>query len=170
MTDDTRSDWAAFHVYNDTNPDLYGRLVSMALGLRSSGFKRFGIAWLFEVIRYEYAVKYGEDFKIDNSLRAAYARFIMANEPALRGIFTTRRSKLDGESTADIMRSAPHHRPRRQAADAEGDRGHAGHPAKHCGQDDARNHQDADPYAGQAVASVRRRPRACGGMVQDPGC
>ncbi len=122
---DSRSDWRTFHEYNNSNPDLYGRLVAMALRLRVSGFKRFGIAWLFEVIRYECAVRYGEDFKIDNSLRAAYARFIMANEPKLRDVFTTRKSALDEEVAIDVDRQ----RPRRRASPSGRVSGNAGQPS-----------------------------------------
>jgi len=152
---DSRSGWRTFHEYNNSNPDLYGRLVAMALRLRVSGFKRFGIAWLFEVIRYECAVRYGEDFKIDNSLRAAYARFIMANEPKLRDAFTTRKSALDEDDAIDVDRQ----RPRRRASPPPGRvSGNAGQPT---GKDDQEPRDLADPYA----CTIRRRSipgSACG--------
>lgn len=64
----------------------------MALELRSRGRKHYGIAALYEVLRYEYALKTDseDDFKLNNNHKAFYARKIMDEVPELRDFFSTR--------------------------------------------------------------------------------
>lgn len=68
------------------------RLVSMACRLRAAGHKRYGIAALFEVLRYQESLTTtGSEFKLCNNHRALYARKIMAEVDGLEGFFTTRK-------------------------------------------------------------------------------
>ena len=81
-----------FEEYHKNNPEVYERLVELALGLLNRGHKRYGIAGLFEVLRWESAMEtVGDHFKLNNNYRAFYARLIMDNEPRLHGFFETRR-------------------------------------------------------------------------------
>lgn len=81
-----------FKDFHQHNPQVYRRLVSMALELRSRGRKHYGIAALYEVLRYEYALKTDseDDFKLNNNHKAFYARKIMDEVPELRDFFSTR--------------------------------------------------------------------------------
>ena len=90
---DTATDFAAFHA---CNPHVYDELVALARRLRARGIDRYGIAGLFEVLRYDYTLRTGgEPFKLNNSYRAYYARMIMANESELAGLFELRTSAAD---------------------------------------------------------------------------
>jgi hypothetical protein len=84
-----RERWWAFH---SANLHVYDMLRDMALELKSRGIRHYGIAALYEALRYRYAVQTGGDsFKLNNSYRAYYSRFLMAREPLLVGFFETRR-------------------------------------------------------------------------------
>lgn len=64
-----------------------------ALSLRRRGFERFGIAAIFEAMRYDAALRLGPDsegFKLNNSFRSLVAREIMATVPELVDFFETR--------------------------------------------------------------------------------
>ena len=64
-----------------------------AFRLVDRGFRRYGIAALFEAARYEHALRVGPDvdgFKCNNSYRSRLARDLMARYPILEGMFETR--------------------------------------------------------------------------------
>jgi hypothetical protein len=84
-----RQRWWEFHC---RNPHVYNSLRSLALGLKSQGFKKCGIALLWEQLRWQSYIKtHGEgEYKLSNSYRAYYSRFLMAREPELREFFRVR--------------------------------------------------------------------------------
>jgi hypothetical protein len=72
---------------------LFLEATSRALRLLSRGWKHFGIAAIWEAMRYDAAVLVGpslDGFKLNNNHRAYLAREIMAAEPRLAGFFETR--------------------------------------------------------------------------------
>lgn len=81
----------AFAQFNADNPRVYERLVSLAKQYKDRG-RKVGIAHLFEVVRWLTFVETvrNDDFKLNNNLRAYYARYIMRTEPALAGYFDLR--------------------------------------------------------------------------------
>ena len=80
-----------FYQFHAQNPHVYERLRQLALDLKNRGRKKYGIAGLFEVLRWEHAMSTtDEDFKLNNNYRAYYARLLMENEPELDGFFATR--------------------------------------------------------------------------------
>ncbi len=82
---------AKFREYHEANPHVYAGLKDLALRLKKRGRNHYGIAALFEVLRYERAlVTVGDEFKLNNNYRALYAREIMENEKELGGFFATR--------------------------------------------------------------------------------
>jgi hypothetical protein len=82
----------AFDKFDAGNPWVYTQLRSMALQLRRIGRDSYGIAALFEVLRYEHATKTVSDdgLKLNNNFRALYARKLAQNEPELREFFRMR--------------------------------------------------------------------------------
>ena len=81
--------FAAFHA---ANPQVYVALRRLALGLRDRGFNSYGIAGLFEQLRWTYALQTGGDaYKLNNNFRSHYARLLMDKNPSLAGFFETRR-------------------------------------------------------------------------------
>jgi hypothetical protein len=87
-TDTIEQRFIAFH---KANPAVYSALRSMALGIKRQGTARYGIAGLFEVLRWRYAMQTsGDPFKLNNNFRALYARLLMDNEPELADFFEVR--------------------------------------------------------------------------------
>lgn len=88
-----------FNKFHTKNPWVYDRLRTMSLQLKQSGCNSYGIAALFEVLRYEYAMKTQSDdgFKLNNNYAALYARKLVQNEPELKEFFRmrARRSQVD---------------------------------------------------------------------------
>lgn len=81
----------AFCAFHAANPHVYRELVALARDATSRGVYRIGIGMLFEVLRWNVALRTGGDeFKLNNNYRSYYARLIMANEPDLGGVFETR--------------------------------------------------------------------------------
>jgi hypothetical protein len=80
-----------FERFHEDNPDVYQRLVTLARKLKERGHARCGIKMLFEVLRWQHAMKtVGDDFKLNNNYHSRYARLIMEREPGLDGFFETR--------------------------------------------------------------------------------
>ncbi len=81
----------AFREFHAENPHVYRLLRDGALELRLAGWKHFGIAALYEGLRYQRALETTtDDFKLNNDFRALYARLLMEQEPELHGLFETR--------------------------------------------------------------------------------
>lgn len=91
-----RERFARFHA---DNPEVYRLLVRFARELKAHGRGSYGIAALFERVRWHYAVERddAEEFKLNNSYRAFYARLLMAQEPDLAGFFETRVQRTEDE-------------------------------------------------------------------------
>lgn len=85
-----------FEMFNAANPHVYAELKRMALAAQARGVRHYGIAALFEVMRFSALMTTGEEFKLNNSYRAFFARKLMADVPALEGFFETRVSVADG--------------------------------------------------------------------------
>lgn len=82
-----------FRLFDDNNPHVYAALRDLALGLRRRGVRRYSIAGLFEVLRYEHALRTDDPasaYKLNNDYRSFYARELMRREPALAGFFELR--------------------------------------------------------------------------------
>jgi len=81
----------AFHL---NNPNVSLELRRLALGLLDAGHRHYSIKGLFEVLRFNTALKTtGKPYKLNNNLTPFYARLLMENEPRLVGFFHTRESK-----------------------------------------------------------------------------
>lgn len=101
-------DWTALHsdepaadrfkAFHYANPWVMERLIEMALRLRARGIQHYGIAALWEVLRYDWTVRTDDPtstLKLNNDYKAFYAREIMRRHPELDGFFATRRSQAD---------------------------------------------------------------------------
>jgi hypothetical protein len=81
----------AFEAFHAANPHVYHALVSMAWQAKDRGIRRVGIGMMFEVLRWNHALRTGGDeFKLNNNYRSYYARRIMLDDPRLEGLFETR--------------------------------------------------------------------------------
>ncbi len=81
-----------FKLFHEQNPHVYERIVSITRDLKLRGWKRAGIAMIFERLRWLYAIQTsGDDYKLNNDFRALYARKVMQEYPEFNGFFATRR-------------------------------------------------------------------------------
>lgn len=80
-----------FEEFHRENPHVYRELRQLALDLVEFGHERIGIGMLFEVLRWQRALRTtDDDFKLNNNYRARYARLLMEREPRLAGKFEIR--------------------------------------------------------------------------------
>jgi len=94
----------AFETFHTENPHVYEELKERALALKRAGASHGGIGQLFEVLRYDYAIRtHGGEFKLNNNYRAFYARVLMAECAELEGFFSTR-NQWGGEYSPDLVR------------------------------------------------------------------
>lgn len=77
------------------HPWVWEKLVDLALEARAEGRSRMGIAALFEIARWNtrHSERDRHGWKLNNSLRAYYARALELEHPELRGMFEKRRLK-----------------------------------------------------------------------------
>lgn len=72
------------------NPEVYERLEKLTRRLRESGLCRFGIAMIWEPLRYQLATEAGVEPKLNNSYRPYAARLLELHHPEWAGTFTKR--------------------------------------------------------------------------------
>lgn len=88
-----------FWRFHMNNPHVYEGLVALARQAKSMGIDHYGIAALYEVLRWNRAIQTsGDAFKLNNDFRAHYARLIMEVEPDLADFFETRESPRNREA------------------------------------------------------------------------
>lgn len=87
-----------FELFHEKNPQVYEELKSLALDLVDLGHVKIGIAMLWEVLRWQHAMRTRDDqgYKLNNDYRAPYARLLMKNDSRLAGVFEIRKSHCDG--------------------------------------------------------------------------
>lgn len=82
---------ARFERFHEANPHVYSELVRLARKVKSRGVKKYSVAALYEVLRYNSMIQTdGEPFKLCDSYRSRYARLIMEQEPDLFEFFRTK--------------------------------------------------------------------------------
>lgn len=84
-----------FERYHAANPVVYAKLVEVARGLKALGVEHYGIAPLFERVRWHFDIETRdvnkEGFKISDNFKSRYSRLIMDQESDLAGFFTTKK-------------------------------------------------------------------------------
>lgn len=77
------------------NPHLVGEITRATRALLAARrTDTIGLGAVWEELRYRVHTS-GDPYRLDNSLRAPAARWLMENVPGLDGAYTTRRSKAD---------------------------------------------------------------------------
>lgn len=79
-----------FENFHSQNPQVYTTLVSLANQAKDAGRNKIGIGMLFEVLRWNYIINSGEEFKLNNNYRSRYVRMIAQNESSLSNMFEMR--------------------------------------------------------------------------------
>jgi len=81
-----------FKVFHEQNPHVVTHLVRLARQARAAGHHQYGIAALFEVLRWEMTVvTTGEAYKMCNDYKPFYARLIAIMHMDLDGFFVQHR-------------------------------------------------------------------------------
>ena len=80
-----------FRAFHQRNPQVFEVLKARALEMRRRGVTKYGIAGLFELLRWQYAMQtQGGAYRLNNDFRAPYARKLMDEVPGLAGFFEVR--------------------------------------------------------------------------------
>lgn len=77
---------ARFEEFHRRNPQVFEELVRLARGLVERGHQRFGMATLFEVLRWQSMMATTDpssSYKLNNSYRSRYARLMKDRHPEL---------------------------------------------------------------------------------------
>ena len=83
-----------FKTYHNQNLHLYRKILEVARQAKRLGFKQFSINSIYERIRWETAESGNDEYKLNNSYRADYARKIMEEHPLeFSGFFKIRELK-----------------------------------------------------------------------------
>jgi len=80
----------------EAHPEIGSEFVRLALEAKRSGHARYGARAIVELIRYETTVRQGGEFKLNNNLTPALARWAMKEHPELEGFFETRERQSTG--------------------------------------------------------------------------
>jgi hypothetical protein len=81
-----------FEQFHKMNPTVYDEIVRLARFAKLSGFKRYGIRTIYEVMRWNSNVdpiKSGV-YRLNDNYTSHYSRLVMAQEPDLAGFFEIR--------------------------------------------------------------------------------
>lgn len=82
---------AHFAAFDAAHPDVYALIVRIARKVKARGKQRYSMDAILHRVRWHYDIGRGEEqFKINNSLAALYARKVMAENEDLDGFFELR--------------------------------------------------------------------------------
>ena len=85
-----------FEEFHNQNPHVYKLLKQFTFQAIAKGHKHYGIAALFERIRWHTGIETGDvDFKLNNNYKAFYARMFHKDHPEHDGFFRTRPARCD---------------------------------------------------------------------------
>lgn len=92
-----------FSEFHNSHPWVYRRLKELALDLKSSGVRYYGISGLYETLRYEASLRSRDEdgFKLNNNFAALYARMLVQDEPSLKEFFRFRMRKPRGTQSME---------------------------------------------------------------------
>jgi len=87
-----------FERFHRANPHVFRAIVQVARGARSRGLRRWSMNGVFEVLRWVRPVETsGDEWRLNNSYRALYARLVMDRCPDLDGFFEVRRRRAEDD-------------------------------------------------------------------------
>lgn len=84
-----------FEAFHRLNPQVYAAIERQALRLAAQGEKRIGVKAIAEDLRRGRLATVGDDWRINNSWPAFYARLLVKRHPGLSGVIEMRQSVAD---------------------------------------------------------------------------
>jgi hypothetical protein len=92
-----------FWLFHQQNPKVYELFDRFALEAAKSNRSRFGVAAIFERMRWYTSVETkGEAYKLNDNYTAYYGRLWMRNNPEHEGLFSTRTLKARKMGVTDV--------------------------------------------------------------------
>ena len=93
-------------IHTDHGREIARAVIRLAMALKNSGFKKFGIGAIVERIRWNMAVKNRDEngFKISNSYRAGLSRFAVDRRPELKDFFMMKEQKNSDLMPLTVLR------------------------------------------------------------------
>ncbi len=96
--------YKAFLAHHQANPKIYEFFRRYALRAIEKGHKKLSAEFIINIIRWETAIKAGDDeYKINNNWKPFYSRLFMREFPQYSTFFSKRPSKAD-ESLPSVFR------------------------------------------------------------------
>ena len=89
-----------FEAFHQLNPQVYSAIERQALRLAAQGERRIGVKAIAEDLRRGRLATTGDDWRINNSWPAFYARLLVKRHPALESVIEMRQSVADAAVTA----------------------------------------------------------------------
>lgn len=86
-----------FIAFHALNPHVYAAIERQALRLHAQGERRISVKAIVEDLRRSRIATTGDDWRINNSWPAFYARILVERNPALNGLIEQRRALADRE-------------------------------------------------------------------------
>ncbi len=80
-----------FDSFCDRNPEVYQKVVALALQLKEMGYQKYSIDAVLHKIRLDTILQGESSGRINNNFTSRFARKVMMEFPALDGFFQTRR-------------------------------------------------------------------------------
>lgn len=84
-----------FEAFHKLNPHVFSAIERQALRLAEQGEKRIGVKAIVEDLRRGRIATTGDDWRINNSWPAFYARLLIAKHPTLERVIEMRQSVAD---------------------------------------------------------------------------
>jgi len=97
---------AAFREFHELNPHVYRNLKVLAHKVILAGRHKIGMKFLFERLRWEYAIATQHEegsYRLNNNFTAYYARMLMDQEDELFNLFDLREIKAVGGKRRRIV-------------------------------------------------------------------
>lgn len=93
-----------FWRFHWANPVVYQVFSRFALEAALRGRRKFGVAAIWERMRWELNLATdGDEYKLNNNYPAFYARLWMADNPQHQGLFSLREQRVPMKTTVDIL-------------------------------------------------------------------
>jgi len=84
-----------FEAFHRLNPQVFAAIERQALRLAARGERRIGVKAITEDLRRGRIATVGDDWRLNNSWPAFYARLLVKRHPRLEGVIEMRRAVAD---------------------------------------------------------------------------
>ncbi len=92
LFNDRRTIQERFEEYDRLHPEVFAYMLTVALRVKTKGFRKFSIRTIWEQMRWYFQIEKdeGAEFKLNDHFHSRYARKLMAEYPEFEGFFEIR--------------------------------------------------------------------------------